>query len=791
MSAFPETSSGLNPSGGFALPDVDDLDAGARSLRQHADDFLTDFCTTTALWRQLSTSYKTDESASVLVAFDHLTPTAQRVQSTATASATALETFSTTCRDLKLRLAAYSRAVHTLDADISVYPTSVEVTHRLKDDEITITEHRTWNGDADLSDRRARLAADIKAIHEEYLSAQNTCAASLAEVSGGTVYTARELPRVDLRSGSVVDEILYDAGTTLGVDHPEPEPPWGRATVPYRPHDALGFIQGFGAGAIELVDGVWSFVGTGNDTKFELAWGGVGALASAALTVNWAKVNEGFRKEHAEEVAQAEELLGSLGPALIHTNEHATNPNWAAGQNMFTVASAFVGYGAGAAIKSGTVFSKAGAVAGRMSIAAMESAKYEAFAARLAASSHILLTAGDFLAKPGSLALKVSDILAPATTAKVQAALTKASVGAWKFAGAVPTAAGELVTGAKHATAEALTKLADGVRAADAVLPKAAFPDAHGTLTHTHTGLADGLEAKAAKIREDNPTAFTPSHRAEPDTPRSSFASTMETRFPKPGHVTDTVTLRHGDPSFPIHRKENFAARTNLKPNTEYIVENRRVMKGSDGNVDVPSLEKYYTDETGHVTRVDTYAGVRGAWSPELNKPTPNVTYNVIAEVDGGLRNTFTLVMDQYAHLASAKGHVVSTLVGNSNRNGYQQWKAGRLGGPGYDGGHASPSALGFIGEKAGLFPQHQWQNRGAGLPNDEQNFHDVEMKVINNVKTKLTAGDPVDLTWEMELVGGDTAGVPASTRLTYAFGADERISRVFNNLPADDQDFQ
>ncbi|MFJ4029454.1 hypothetical protein ACIPWF_19020 [Paenarthrobacter sp. NPDC089989] len=46
-----------------------------------------------------------------------------------------------------------------------------------------------------------------------------------------------------------------------------------------------------------------------------------------------------------------------------------------------------------------------------------------------------------------------------------------------------------------------------------------------------------------------------------------------------------------------------------------------------------------------------------------------------------------------------------SPLAGNSNRNGYQQIKTGRLGGPGYDGGHASPSALGFIGEKAGLFP--------------------------------------------------------------------------------------
>ena len=96
------------------------------------------------------------------------------------------------------------------------------------------------------------------------------------------------------------------------------------------------------------------------------------------------------------------------------------------------------------------------------------------------------------------------------------------------------------------------------------------------------------------------------------------------------------------------------------------------------------------------MTNANTYAGVKGDWSVELNKPMPNVTYNVVAQVDGGLQNTFTLKMDSNGHLESAKGHIVSTLVGDSNRNGYQQRKAGWLGGPGYDGGHAAPSALGI-----------------------------------------------------------------------------------------------
>lgn len=83
------------------------------------------------------------------------------------------------------------------------------------------------------------------------------------------------------------------------------------------------------------------------------------------------------------------------------------------------------------------------------------------------------------------------------------------------------------------------------------------------------------------------------------------------------------------------------------------------------------------------------------------------------------MQNTFTLVMDSKGQLASAKGHITSTLVGDMNRNGYQQLKAGRLGGDRYDGGHAAPSALGFIGERAGLSPQHEWQNRLKGAAND------------------------------------------------------------------------
>ena len=208
-------------------------------------------------------------------------------------------------------------------------------------------------------------------------------------------------------------------------------------------------------------------------------------------------------------------------------------------------------------------------------------------------------------------------------------------------------------------------------------------------------------------------------------------------------------------------------------------------MKDEAGVADKNTVEKYYTDVTGTVTRVDTYAGVKGAWSPELNKPVASVTYNVVAQVDGGMQNTFTLVMDSKGQLASAKGRITSTLVGDMNRNGYQQLKAGRLGGAGYDGGHAAPSALGFIGERGGLFPQHAWQNRLAGAPNASKasNFHLAELKVIAGVKSRIESGQPVDLGWEVSMSPSATPGLPGSVKLEHWFGNENHQIYKFNNL--------
>ncbi|MFJ5955360.1 hypothetical protein ACIQC5_05305 [Paenarthrobacter sp. NPDC092416] len=784
--------SGLNPTGGFSLPDVDSLDSAAHSLRQHADDFLTGVCTSTAIWRGLSTSYSSDESPIVLAAFDRVTPAAQRVQADGAATSTALAAFSSTCRELKHRLEAYGRQVRALDADINAFPTSVEKTTMVKDERITTTVQQHWTGEGDLTARHDALAAEAQAIHNDYLAAQNTCAGALAAVSGGESYSVSQPAGPDLKSGNWMDELLWSAGTFFGVEHPQEEQPWGKQTVPYRPNGTMGLLQGFGGGLIETVNGVWALTLTLNPEKRDQAWGGFNATMAAAGTLLATPLSlwdEERKQREAPEVQKALDLFGSMGPAFIHQEDADTNAGWAAGATTFNVASIFVTAGAGAGVKAATVTTKAGLAVERLSIATMNSSRLGSLSAGLGNTATGLLKTGIFLDKPGSLVLKVSDILMPNTTSKVLDTMTQARVGTWTAVSNAKIGAAEALAGAKRTAADGLGNLAESVRTAEASLPRAIIPDPSGVMTHSgiHTGVPDWLDNRAATIRETNPPAYVPPKAATTDLPAHPAEPVVKPdHFVRPDVVENTVTLKHGDLLFPVSRRDNFAAKTGLQPNTEYIIDHRTKMKDSSGGHTANTLEGFYTDETGKVTIVNTYAGVRGAWSVELNKPVPNVTYNVVAQVDGGLQNTFTLVMDANAHLASAKGHITSTLVGDMNRNGWQQLKAGRLGGPGYDGGHAAPSALGFIGERGGLFPQHEWQNRKAGAPNDldeTNNFHDTEMEVIARVKEDLTASRPVDLQWEMELVTGDRKGLPSTVQLEYRFGHEEWQDFEFNNL--------
>ncbi|MEV7132215.1 hypothetical protein AB0N24_04935 [Arthrobacter sp. NPDC093128] len=747
--------SGLDPSGGFELPDVDSLDTAAADLTTHSAAFQSGLDAAAQTWSGLGSSYVSEESPTVLAAFSKVPPLAARVSSDAQLTSKALTTFSSTCRDLRQRLEAYGRSVRELDTDIDVFPTSVEKKTMVKDQQITTQVQQHWSGDADLTGRRNALAAEVQAIHNDYLNAQDTCAAAMAAVSGAEVHRSERLQHTDLRSGNWITEGLFNAGTLFGIQNDQDQNPWGQQTVPYRPNGVLGELYGFGAGAVMLVDGVWSLLPVlSNKAKNDGAMAGLRTLATTdPRSVDW----------------------GAVGAGIIHAEDAETNAGWAAGANVFGLASLLVpALGVG---KAGTVASKAGSVAEKISIATTGR-----LSAGMGSAAQGLYSTGAFLSKPGSLALKVSDLVMPQTTVKVMDTITAMKVNAWMALDKLPAAV-------DHAATRASDGLATVLRATDQALDQA-FPKV--APAGISSGLGQGpLGRMADSLSSAVPTDHLPGGGRAPAGHVPGTATTTPVvapveHFPKPETIERTITLERGHRNFPVSVRDNFAARTGLEPNTEYVVEHRSRMNHVTGKA-VDSVEKYYTDATGRVVRVDTYAGIRGAWSPELNKPVPNVTYNVVAKVDGGLDNTFTYTTDAAGHAQRVSGRITSTFAGDMNRNAWQQLLAGkRVGGLGYEGGHSAPSFLGAPGERIGLFAQHQFQNRGAGDSNiseGEAKFFEVENRIRDDAKKRLQTGKPLDLKWAMSTPSGGKPGLPDTFTLTHWFD-DEVPERVpFNNL--------
>jgi hypothetical protein len=225
----------------------------------------------------------------------------------------------------------------------------------VKGEQIKTQVQQHWSGEADLTARHDALSADLMAIHNDYVTAQNTCAAVLAAVSGGDVHTVSQPAQTDQRTGNWIDDWLWDAGTFLGIDHNE-DHPWGKETVPYRPNGDLGLLQGVGAGAVELLDGVWSMTFTGNQAKRDQAWGGVNALNAAAWTLAATPLSafdQNKQNREAPEVKKALDLFGSMGPAFVYADEADTNANWAGGGATFNIGTVLLSRGASAPLQGG------------------------------------------------------------------------------------------------------------------------------------------------------------------------------------------------------------------------------------------------------------------------------------------------------------------------------------------------------------------------------------------------------------------------------------------------------
>lgn len=720
-------------------------------------------------WAGLGAYYHTPESDQVLGAFTPVLAKSARVQDLCYQASKILYAYADRARDFKTRINRLRAEVQGLDA--------------------VILANDDWHAKAHIVDTHQQVMDAAGALAQAILDSDAQCATEISRLTGGPGYTAGHIPRHNVfASTDQVSNTFTLLQHQLGTDAALPDLPWGKQ-VSIRHEGFLSGIQGFGTAAVGAAQGLYTLLGTKDKNEQTRAWQGIGALGQAVFTTK-AVIDRGFTDVTEQDIEAFLTTVEALKDT-IHAEDWGTDPWRAGGQTVFDVGSLAVG-GSGIGAEAGTMAAKLGLAAEKLSIAAMDHPGLVGFSDALTDVANGLHNAGLFLDKPGSTLLKLSDMAMPETTAKALDGLTQTKVNAWKVLDSATNASTDLLRGTQKTAAEGMERFANALRQADAALPQSLQTDPSGALRHTagSGGAAtEWLDAKATALREHS----QPSAPPQPSTgnPPPLPIPVTPDAFPVRENIANSFVLRHGDAFFPVGRKDNFAARTSLHPHSEYIIDHRTKMRDDTGKHTADTLEKFFTDGTGRVDRVDTYAGVKGAWSTELNKRMPNVTYNVVAKCDGGLENHFTYITDEFAKPISVEAHITGLLRGDINRSSWQQFLAGRrVGGSDYEGGHLIASLFAGPGEGANLLAQLMFQNSGYGIPNvgpGAMAFYQLERELIAKALLRVDNGLPLDLRIKVEAIPGPKPGLPSGFTVTHSFDGGQSDSNRFPNLPATD----
>ncbi|MFF2843390.1 DNA/RNA non-specific endonuclease [Paenarthrobacter sp. NPDC057981] len=749
--------SGISVDGLPPLPDPEALDSQARALATSGEAVHSGINDAARSWAGLSGVYEAPEAGQVLAGFGPVFTQSRDLAALTGKAATVLSAYADRARELKQR-------INTLRADIQAL-------------DATILGNDNWQSVLHIVDQHRETMDKASALAQAILDSDAACATELSALTCGQKYTAARIPRSNLNNSTdLLSNAFNHVQHFFGTDEKLPDLPWGPPNVSLRLGGLGSAGQGFVSSLIGAGQGLHTLLGTTDRIKQALAWHSLFALGGAVLTTKNVITSGG--KDMTAHDAQALQTTAGLAKETIHYDEWGTDPWHAAGATTFDVASLLAG-GTGAGLVAGSAAAKLGLAAERLSIATMDSARLSRISSALGNAANGLHRTSMFLDKPGSLALKVADLVMPETTAKILDRLTQTRAAGWAGLSLAKAGTIELAQDLKRATADSLTNIGQGLRNAEAHLPTALHPEP--------AGVPNRLDNVTAGIRENTAHPTTGSGARMDSTTSTALPAVTPDPFPPHPKIANTVLLRHGHDLFPVSRADNFAAKTGLQPHTEYIVEHRTKMRDDAGGLTADTLERFYTDATGRVERVDTFAGVKGAWSAELNKRMPNVTYNVVATADAGLKNHFTIITDDFAKPKSVEAHITGLLKGDINRNTWQQILAGlRVGGPGYDGGHLIASLFAGPGEGANLLAQLMFQNRGHGVPNvpaNTQAFFQLERELMTKALHRIDTGQPLDLHLKVEAVPGPKPGLPSGLKVSHSFDRDLPQDDFFPNL--------
>ncbi len=152
-------------------------------------------------------------------------------------------------------------------------------------------------------------------------------------------------------------------------------------------------------------------------------------------------------------------------------------------------------------------------------------------------------------------------------------------------------------------------------------------------------------------------------------------------------------------------------------------------------------------------------SGKKGAWNKAMNKPEPNTVY----KVDGNK----TFQTDALGRTSSAEGILVAS---KSDRNTYQQCKAGKCGSSGDEGGHLIASIFNGPGEKLNLVPMDGNLNKG------------VWKQMENTWANALKDGKQVNVKIEPVYTGESKR--PDSFSVTYSIDGGRPVIKDISNTP-------
>ncbi|HFP3820584.1 TPA: contact-dependent inhibition toxin CdiA, partial [Escherichia coli] len=152
-------------------------------------------------------------------------------------------------------------------------------------------------------------------------------------------------------------------------------------------------------------------------------------------------------------------------------------------------------------------------------------------------------------------------------------------------------------------------------------------------------------------------------------------------------------------------------------------------------------------------------SGKKGAWNQAMNKPEPNTIY----KVDGNK----TFQTDALGRTSSVEGILVAS---KSDRNTYQQCKAGKCGSSGDEGGHLIASIFNGPGEKLNLVPMDGNLNKG------------VWKQMENTWANALKDGKQVNVKIEPVYTGENKR--PDSFSVTYSIDGGRPVIKDISNAP-------